>query len=109
LIKVNTTKDQGTAIAIPGQVDPALARFEEQFFNELANQHDRVDLFVKSKADEIDRRLRKWTKPLSRIEIDQKQNSYTKRFTDYLRDALSTMASEFPASDRIVSENMIRR
>lgn len=58
LIKVNTTRDQGQAIAIPGQEDTSLAKFEEQFFNELQNQHDRVDLFVKSKADEISRRLR---------------------------------------------------
>lgn len=57
LIKVNTTKDQGQGIAIPGQADPSLTKFAEQFFNELYNQHDRVDLFVKSKADEIKRRL----------------------------------------------------
>ncbi|KAF4616219.1 hypothetical protein G7Y89_g15186 [Cudoniella acicularis] len=57
LIKANTTRDAGQAVAIPGQVDTALQRFENQFFNELANQHDRVDLFVKCKADEINRRL----------------------------------------------------
>ena len=58
LIKANTSRDAGQAVAIPGQPDTALQRFEEQFFNELSNQHDRVDLFVKSKADEIHRRLR---------------------------------------------------
>jgi hypothetical protein len=58
LIKVHTTKDQGQAITIPGQADTALAKFEDLFLNELHNQHDRVDLFVKSKADEIGRRLR---------------------------------------------------
>ena len=58
LIKANTTKDQAQAIAIPGQEDPRLEKFETSFFNELSNQHDRVDLFVKSKADEISRRLR---------------------------------------------------
>lgn len=58
LIKANTTKDQGQAIAIPGQADPGLDKFESAFYNELSNQHDRVDLFVKSKADEISRRLR---------------------------------------------------
>lgn len=58
LIKANTTKDQAKAIAIPGQVDSQLERFEALFFNELSNQHDRVDLFVKSKADEVHRRLR---------------------------------------------------
>lgn len=58
LIRANTTRDQAQAIAIPGQADTALQQFEESFFNELSNQHDRVDLFVKSKSDEIGRRLR---------------------------------------------------
>lgn len=58
LIKVHTTKDQGQGVAIPGQGDTALQMFEDLFFNELSNQHDRVDLFVKCKADEISRRLR---------------------------------------------------
>ncbi|KAH8596353.1 hypothetical protein B0O99DRAFT_651574 [Bisporella sp. PMI_857] len=59
LIKVHTTKNQGaaSAIAIPGQINTALAEFEELFYNELRNQHDRVDLFVKDKYMEIDRRL----------------------------------------------------
>jgi len=57
LIKVHTTRDQGSAIAIPGQVNPALSQFEDLFYNELSNQHDRVDLFVKDKAGEIRRRL----------------------------------------------------
>ena len=54
---MHTTKDQVQAIPIPGQGDTALARFEQAFFNELSDQHDRVDLFVNSKADEISRRL----------------------------------------------------
>jgi SPX domain protein involved in polyphosphate accumulation len=57
LIKVHTTRGQAQAIPIPGQEDTALAKFEQAFFNELSEQHDRVDLFVNSKADEISRRL----------------------------------------------------
>ncbi|KAI1211557.1 uncharacterized protein F4807DRAFT_394112 [Annulohypoxylon truncatum] len=57
-IKAHTTKDQATAIAIPGQQDYALKRFEDAFYFELCNQHNRVGLFVTSKADEISRRLR---------------------------------------------------
>lgn len=60
---MNTTRDQGSAIAIPGQADTALSKFENSFFNELFNQHDRVGLFVKSKADEIGRRLREFPGP----------------------------------------------
>lgn len=57
LIKVHTTQDQGSAIAIPGQVNPDVSQFADSFYNELSNQHDRVDLFVKDKAGEIARRL----------------------------------------------------
>ncbi|KAI1140271.1 hypothetical protein F5Y05DRAFT_311497 [Hypoxylon sp. FL0543] len=57
-IKAHTSKDQATAIAIPGQQDQALKKFEDAFYLELCNQHNRVGLFVTSKADEISRRLR---------------------------------------------------
>ncbi|KAL2758103.1 hypothetical protein ACRALDRAFT_1074834 [Sodiomyces alcalophilus JCM 7366] len=56
-IKVHTTRDQATAVTIPGQRDPSLEKFEERLYLELCSQHDRVDLFVNSKADEISRRL----------------------------------------------------
>jgi hypothetical protein len=56
-IKVHTTRDQASAIAIPGHQDTALSKFEERLFHELCAQHSRVDLFVTSKADEITRRL----------------------------------------------------
>lgn len=42
---------------IPGQVDEALSSFEARFARELGAQHARVDLFVRSKADEFRRRL----------------------------------------------------
>ena len=57
-IKTQTTKDQATAIAIPGHQDPYLQKFEEAFYLELTRQHDRVCLFVSSKCDEIHWRLR---------------------------------------------------
>ncbi|PQE26955.1 SPX domain-containing protein [Rutstroemia sp. NJR-2017a BVV2] len=57
LIKKNTTRNHGQGIAIPGHTDTALNEFESSFYTELANQHDRVGLFVKSKSDEISRRL----------------------------------------------------
>jgi hypothetical protein len=58
LIKVHTTEDQGRGILIPEQSNIASKEVEDLFLNELSNQHDCVDLFVKSKADEICRRLR---------------------------------------------------
>ncbi|KAL6856506.1 SPX domain-containing protein [Trichoderma novae-zelandiae] len=56
-IKVHTTRDQATALTIPGHPDTALDRFEDALYNELCRQHDRLDMFVVSKADEISRRL----------------------------------------------------
>ncbi|KAH8807058.1 hypothetical protein F5884DRAFT_856642 [Xylogone sp. PMI_703] len=58
LIKIHITNDQVQAIAISRQDDIASKKFEDLFFSELCNQHDCADLFVKSKAGEISRRLR---------------------------------------------------
>ena len=44
-------------MAIPGQPDAALRKFEDALYLELCRQHHRVDMFVSSKADEISRRL----------------------------------------------------
>ncbi|KAF7532437.1 hypothetical protein G7054_g7961 [Neopestalotiopsis clavispora] len=57
LIKVHTLKGQARAMTIPGQTNQALERFETDFYHELQLQHERVDLFVASKVDEISRRL----------------------------------------------------
>ncbi|KFA52027.1 hypothetical protein S40293_02958 [Stachybotrys chartarum IBT 40293] len=56
-IKAQTTRDQASAMTIPGQQNASLAKFEETFYRELQRQHDRVHLFVISKADELSRRL----------------------------------------------------
>ncbi|KAL8720240.1 MAG: hypothetical protein Q9225_002872 [Loekoesia sp. 1 TL-2023] len=59
LIKIRTTRGQGEALTIPGHHNEAkaLQAFEDEFFAELVDQHQRVDLFVRSKAGEINRRL----------------------------------------------------
>jgi hypothetical protein len=59
LIKARTTKGQATAISIPGygNENAALDEFEEQLYDEFCDQHQRINLFVKSKAGEIQRRL----------------------------------------------------
>ncbi|CAI4212223.1 unnamed protein product [Parascedosporium putredinis] len=56
-IKTHTSRDQARAMVIPGQKDMALERFESTFFDELVAQHDRVNLFVASKASELSYRL----------------------------------------------------
>ncbi|KAK4447892.1 hypothetical protein QBC34DRAFT_449825 [Podospora aff. communis PSN243] len=68
-IKVHTTKDQATAITIPGHQDAALQNFEDGLYEELCRQHDRVDLFVSSKADEIARRLQHLSSQIHRLLI----------------------------------------
>ncbi|CAJ2502361.1 Uu.00g097550.m01.CDS01 [Anthostomella pinea] len=68
-IKTHTSKAQATAIAIPGQQDHALEKFENAFYHELCSQHGRVHLFVTSKADEIARRLRHLSDLLNQLII----------------------------------------
>ncbi|KAK4549662.1 hypothetical protein LTR36_004963 [Oleoguttula mirabilis] len=57
LIKEQTTAGQGKTISIPGRSDEKLQLFENSLFAILADQHNRIDLFVRSKAGEIRRRL----------------------------------------------------
>lgn len=59
LIKVRTTKGQGQAKAIPGSDNETKAfhPFEDELYHELRDQHQRIDLFVQSKAGEVGRRL----------------------------------------------------
>ncbi|KAK0742856.1 hypothetical protein B0T18DRAFT_349647 [Schizothecium vesticola] len=66
-IKVHTTRDQATSIPIPGHQDASLRRFEDDLYAELTRQHDRVDLFVSSKSDEISRRLRHLSGQIHRL------------------------------------------
>ncbi len=59
LIKLHTTKNVAHPTPIPGKesepkTDPS---FEDELHGELCNQHQRIDLFVQSKAGEIARRL----------------------------------------------------
>lgn len=61
LIKSQTTSSSGQPVVIPGQHASVTREFEEGFFQELTSQHDRVELFVRSKADEIERRLGPWS------------------------------------------------
>ena len=53
LIKEHTTPGSGKALAIPGQEDI----FEDLLNDELVEQHARVNLFIRSKSGEIERRL----------------------------------------------------
>ena len=63
LIKEETSPGKGRSISIPGQGDEKLVGFENTLFAVLAEQHNRIDDFVRSKAGEIQRRLGKWWTP----------------------------------------------
>ncbi|KAK7407924.1 hypothetical protein QQX98_009935 [Neonectria punicea] len=92
-IKVHTTRDQATAMAIPGHKDEHLSKFENSLYMELSHQHDRLHLFVSSKADEISRRLEhlaksvyRWIrKPQAEMTPDDAVK-YQRRFARYERD-----------------------
>ncbi|KAF4591800.1 SPX domain-containing protein [Ophiocordyceps camponoti-floridani] len=56
-IKAHTSTLHATPTAIPGHPDLALCKFEDGLYIELEQQHNRLDLFVSSKTDEISRRL----------------------------------------------------
>ena len=56
IIKHHTSGSKAAAITIPGQTVHDVA-FEEELYRELVDQHQRVDLFVRCKAGEIERRL----------------------------------------------------
>jgi VTC domain len=60
LIKERTTSNGTTSpVSIPGQEDgsPAWTQLEEELFLILCDQHERVNLFTKSKYGEFERRL----------------------------------------------------
>lgn len=92
-IKVHTTRHQAVAMAIPGHRDEALTRFEDGLYMELVHQHERLHLFVSSKADEISRRLEhlaksiyRWIrKPMEEMTTDD-AIKYQRRFAKYERE-----------------------
>ncbi|KAL9021332.1 MAG: hypothetical protein Q9185_001442 [Variospora sp. 1 TL-2023] len=71
LIKDRTTRGQGEALTIPGQSNEAraLQAFEDELFAHLVDQHQRVNLFVQSKAGEINRRLIHLDKQIGQLQL----------------------------------------
>ncbi|KAL8942948.1 MAG: hypothetical protein Q9216_001363 [Gyalolechia sp. 2 TL-2023] len=87
LIKVRTTRGQGEALTIPGHQNEArsLQAFENDFFAELVDQHQRVDLFVQSKAGEVNRRL---------LHLDRQIGQLQQRFPSYHTHKVSVRCLE---------------
>lgn len=74
-------------MTIPGHENEAraLQAFENEFFAELVDQHQRVDLFVQSKAGEIHRRL---------IHLDRQVGQLQQRFPSYHTQKVSVRCLE---------------
>ena len=57
MIKKHTTPGSGYAVSIPGQGNKTEKSFEDVLYHVLLEQHQRIDLFVRSKTGELERRL----------------------------------------------------
>ncbi|KAI9664735.1 MAG: hypothetical protein M1821_006183 [Bathelium mastoideum] len=77
LIKTHTTPTGGQAVSIPGQNQEVEQSFEDTLYNVLLEQHERIDLFVRSKTGEIQRRL---------VNLEDQ----VQRLNDHLRAARTT-------------------
>ncbi|RKK30987.1 hypothetical protein BFJ66_g14482 [Fusarium oxysporum f. sp. cepae] len=94
-IKVHTSHDQTTALAIPGHQDPTLRKFEDEFYTELCRQRDRLGLFATGKAEEISlylehisRSIHRWiSKPKDQLTVGASLK-YQKRFTKLEREVV---------------------
>ena len=68
LIKHQTTSGTNKAVSIPGQGTGSTEKaFGETFLRVLQAQHDRINLFVRSKSGEIERRLDHISKSLEQL------------------------------------------
>ncbi|KAF2471506.1 uncharacterized protein BDR25DRAFT_259887 [Lindgomyces ingoldianus] len=75
LIKHQTTPGAGKAVSIPGQEEPMERAFGDTFFRVLKAQHDRINLFIKSKSGEIERRVDHISKRLLQLQARQTADS----------------------------------
>ncbi|KAI8934216.1 hypothetical protein NX059_008963 [Plenodomus lindquistii] len=75
LIKHQTTPGTNKAVSIPGQGGSSEQAFGNDFLRVLQTQHDRINLFVRSKSGEIERRLQHISKSLE--ELQQKRSKDT--------------------------------
>ncbi|EAT87592.2 hypothetical protein SNOG_05201 [Parastagonospora nodorum SN15] len=72
LIKHQTTPGTNKAVSIPGQGESSERAFGETFLQVLQAQHDRINLFVRSKSGEIERRLEHIEKSLEQLRQKQR-------------------------------------
>lgn len=71
LIKHQTTPGTNKAVSIPGQGESSERAFGDEFLQVLLAQHTRINLFVRSKSGEIERRLDHIGKSLEQLRQKQ--------------------------------------
>ena len=74
-IKYQTTSGTSKALSVPGQGDASEKAFGGTFYRDLKAQHDRVNLFIRSKSGEIERRLEHIRKSLERLQARRAPNT----------------------------------
>ncbi|KAF2198395.1 hypothetical protein GQ43DRAFT_434305 [Delitschia confertaspora ATCC 74209] len=79
LIKHHTTPGAGTAVSIPGQGGTTQQEFRETLLRVLRSQHDRINLFIKSKSGEIERRLDHIKKRVLQLQARQPSEAADRR------------------------------
>ncbi|KAL2686676.1 hypothetical protein IWX47DRAFT_785315 [Phyllosticta citricarpa] len=94
LIKEHTTPGSGKAVAIPGQSHQHDGEFEEQLFAVLAQEHRRIDLFVKSKSGEIERRLNHITKQIDQNVLREQASASDARLSAHRRQKYGRIESD---------------
>jgi SPX domain protein involved in polyphosphate accumulation len=72
LIKHQTTPGTNKAVSIPGQGESTERAFRDTFLQILNEQHDRINLFIRSKSGEIERRLDHISKSLEQLRSKQR-------------------------------------
>ncbi|KAH8730141.1 hypothetical protein GQ44DRAFT_700900 [Phaeosphaeriaceae sp. PMI808] len=79
LIKHQTTAGTNKAVSIPGQGESTEREFRASFLQVLQAQHDRINLFVRSKSGEIERRLDHISRSLEQLRSKQRLGSHGAR------------------------------
>lgn len=79
LIKHQTTSGSSKAVSIPGQGKTTERAFGDTFYKALKAQHDRINLFIRSKTGEIERRLEHINRSLKQLQTRQGSNGPSDR------------------------------
>ncbi|CAO2658765.1 Nn.00g064880.m01.CDS01, partial [Neocucurbitaria sp. VM-36] len=74
LIKHQTTPGTNKAVSIPGQGESTENAFRSTFLKVLEAQHDRINLFIRSKSGEIERRLDHISRSLNQLRAKRNIN-----------------------------------